>query len=37
MDSTGSQFQQKPSILVVDDSSDDLALMFGLLRNRATR
>ena len=29
-------FLAKPSILVVDDSSDDLALMFGLLRNHYT-
>jgi putative two-component system response regulator len=31
-----SHFQPKPSILVVDDSPDDLALMFRLLRNHYT-
>jgi putative two-component system response regulator len=36
MASAGSHFEPKPSILVVDDSSDDLALMFGLLRSQYT-
>jgi putative two-component system response regulator len=33
MPSAGSEFRPKPSILVVDDSVDDLALIYGLLRN----